>query len=125
VTAITYSPWLGAASVALAHAALVCLCLAMARHFQQVLRRADRPHWRRGLRLLGWAALAGSFGLALAAWGNAVGPVAWCGQLSLLALLLAFGLPYWPRSLCSLALPGLGWSAWAWWSIQSVPALLN
>lgn len=101
-----------ALSLALSYAALVGLCLGMERHCIQVLGRGRPAAWRRGLRIFGWVALAASFFYAGRAWGWAVGPVAWCGQLSLLALLLAFLLPYRPRSACLAALPALA-AAWA------------
>lgn len=42
----------------------------------------------------------------VAAWGWAMGPVAWLGSLSLSGWLVALALPWWPRGLVAGALAG-------------------
>lgn len=64
------------------------LLAAMPRHQQDWLRRKLSPRWSRLLRWSGFAMLA--LGLLLAGWGQgwAYGAVAWCGWLSVAAVLV-------------------------------------
>jgi len=85
------------ASLALAHAGLTGLALAMERHHRQ-LRPAALPGrgTRATFRAAGWALLALSHWMSLAAWGAATGTAAWFGVLSTAALALVLMLPYAP-----------------------------
>ena len=102
------------AGLLLAYAGMAALCQGLERHYKQVWQRLPAPGRRRALRLLGWALLAASFAASVAAWGWAMGPVGWFGQLSLAGFALVLLLPYWPR--LALALPLLGAPLWllAW-----------
>ncbi|OEC32745.1 Protein of unknown function [Pseudomonas cuatrocienegasensis] len=85
------------AGLLLAYAGMAALCLGMERHFKQVWQHLPSPGQRQALRLAGWALLAGSFAACVLAWGWAMGPVGWLGQVSLGGFLLLMLLPYWPR----------------------------
>ncbi|NIJ17990.1 DUF3325 domain-containing protein [Sphingobium vermicomposti] len=61
-----------------------CLCLSMTRHKRDVLGRPLSPTQSRGLRVLGWAVLLLSFGVALP--DGALAILRWIGELSLAAL---------------------------------------
>lgn len=91
----------------LAYSGMISLCLGLERHYKHVWQRLPTPAWRRGLRLLGWLALLGSFAASVAAWGWAMGPIGWCGLISLAGLALVLLLPYYPRGAVYLA--GAGW----------------
>ena len=91
----------------LAYSGMISLCLGLERHYKHVWPRVPTPVWRRGLRLLGWLALLGSFAASVAAWGWAMGPIGWFGLISLAGLALVLLLPYYPRAAVYLAL-----SAW-------------
>ena len=85
-------------SVALAHAGMTGLALAMERHHRQLRPAAPRPGrlavavWR----VAGWTVLALSLWLGLAAWSAATGAAVWCGVLSAVTLVLILSLPYAP-----------------------------
>lgn len=64
------------------------LSLTMARHGGRFPVLAGVPAVR-SLRIAGFALLAAAFGLSIIAWGWRIGPVAWFGILTLLALLVA------------------------------------
>lgn len=81
----------------LAYTAMLALCQGLERHFKQVWQRLPAPWLRRALRLVGWLGLAASFAACVAAWGWAMGPVGWFGQVSLAGFALVLLLPYWPR----------------------------
>lgn len=68
--------------VLLAYAGMVGLCQGMERHYKQVWQQLPAVAVRRGLRIAGWALLAASFAACVAAWGWAMGPVGWFGQIS-------------------------------------------
>ncbi len=89
--------------VLLAYAGMAALCQGLERHFKQTWQRPPSPGLRRALRLSGWALLAASLAAGVHAWGWAMGPVGWLGQISLAGLLLVLLLPYRPR--LALGLP--------------------
>lgn len=84
-------------AVVVAYVGMLALCLGLERHYKQVWGRAPARVLRVGLRVTGWLALALSFALCGAAWGWAMGPVAWFGVISLAGFGVAMLLPYWPR----------------------------
>lgn len=75
----------------------------MDRHHAQVWGRDAPVSARWGLRTVGWLLLALALVPCVAAWGATVGVVVWLGFLSAAALLLAWLLPYAPRSAGMLA----------------------
>ncbi|MDD0842481.1 DUF3325 domain-containing protein [Pseudomonas sp. Gutcm_11s] len=83
--------------VLLAYAGMVGLCQGMERHYKKVWQRLPAPMLRRGLRVGGWCLLVASFAACVAAWGWAMGPVGWFGQISLAGFALVMLLPYRPR----------------------------
>lgn len=86
------------ASLALAHAGLTGLALAMDRHRRQ-LRPSAQPGTRlasAAWRVAGWTLLALSLGLSVLAWGGATGTAVWFGVLSAASLALILMLPYAP-----------------------------
>jgi hypothetical protein len=87
----------------LAYAGMIGLSQGMERHYKQVWQRLPSPGLRRALRLSGWALLAASLAACVQAWGWAMGPVGWFGQISLGGFVLVLLLPYWPR--LALGLP--------------------
>lgn len=100
----------------LAYCGMLGLCLGLERHYKQVWQRLPARGLRLGLRTLGWLALAASFAASVAAWGWAMGPIGWCGLVSLAGLALVLVLPYHPRLATCLALLG--------WPVLGVAALL-
>ncbi len=105
-------------ALALSYAGMAGLCLAMDRHHAQVWKRDASVPARWGLRSLGWLLLALALVPCIAAWGTTVGVVVWLGFLSAGALLLAWLLPYAPRSASVLAgvftVLGAGWLVVQW-----------
>lgn len=93
--------------VLLAYAGMVGLCQGMERHYKQVWQQLPTPLLRRSLRVSGWALLAASFAACVAAWGWAMGPVGWFGQISLAGFVLILLLPYRPRLAALLPLGAL------------------
>jgi hypothetical protein len=87
------------ASLALAHAGFVALCLGMDRHHRQVLGARPSPSRARALRAGGWLVLAASYAASVAEAGPSVGTVAWIGALTLGAGVIVLLLPYAPRAL--------------------------
>lgn len=71
-------------TVLFAFIGMSCLCLSMTRHQRDVLGRPLSPTQSRGLRVLGWAVLLLSFGVALP--DGALAILRWIGELSLTAL---------------------------------------
>lgn len=69
----------------LALAGFTCLALAMEEHHRWLTGRAPAARTRRRLRLAGALLLAASWLSAAAAWGPAMGSIAWCGLLTLAA----------------------------------------
>ena len=84
-------------------AGLAALCLAMDKHFNDLLERKPRGRQLQLLRIAGWALLALALLLAVAAQGLALGLVQWCAVSMAGLLLWVFGVPYWPRALLGLA----------------------
>lgn len=98
------------ASLSLAYAGMLALCLGMERHFKQVFGRPPVAHWRAGLRAAGWSLLATSLYAAALAWGAGMGAVGWFGLISLSGFGLLLLLPWAPR--LALWLPAGGAVAW-------------
>ncbi|MGC4097134.1 MAG: DUF3325 domain-containing protein [Nitrospira sp.] len=90
---LCYHGWLG-------------LCLAMPKHFRQVLRWDAAPSIQHILRIIGWGSLAGSLAVSVSVDGWSFGPVAWVGNLAVTGLAFVCLLPYAPRVV--LALGALG-----------------
>lgn len=84
-------------------AGLASLCLAMEKHFTELLSRKPAPTQLKALRLAGWALLTLSLVLAVYTQGVALGLVQWTALLMAGATLWVFGLPYQPRLLLVLA----------------------
>ncbi|MFJ4348779.1 DUF3325 domain-containing protein [Pseudomonas sp. NPDC089401] len=84
-------------------AGFVALCLAMDKHFSDLLGRKPRPGQLRGLRIGGWSLLLVSLVLAVHLRGWAHGLVEWIAVLMAGVTLWVFGLPYQPRLLLGLA----------------------
>ncbi|MBF8781805.1 DUF3325 domain-containing protein [Pseudomonas fulva] len=79
------------------------LCLAMEKHFNDLLGRKPRQAQTRVLRAGGWALLLLSLVLAVHLRGWAHGLVEWFAVLMASVTLWVFGLPYQPRLLLGLA----------------------
>lgn len=88
-------------------AGLVALCLAMQKHFADLLRRKPRPGQLRLLRGAGWLLLLASLVLSVHLRGWAHGLVQWVAVLMAGATVWVFGLPYLPRLLLGLAAVGV------------------
>jgi hypothetical protein len=95
-----------ASGLLLAYGAMVALCLGLDRHYRQVWGVAAALGRYRLLRGLGWLGLALSLLCMVAAWGWAMGPVAWIGALSVAGLVLTLALPWWPRLAVASAIGG-------------------
>lgn len=105
---------------ALSYAGWVSLALGQDKYHRQVWSRSPRPATKRLLKLLGVLYLAVSMAVSIAAWGGAIGFVAWFGVLTAGAIPFVFLLPYAPRMAAAaallasaLAVAGLGWHALA------------
>ena len=85
------------------YAGFAALCLAMDKHFSDLLGRKPRPGQLRGLRLVGWLLLLVSLVLSVHQRGWAHGLVEWIAVLMAGVTLWVFGLPYQPRLLLGLA----------------------
>lgn len=97
---ITPPVWLAVAAIALAYAGFTALSLAMDRHHADVHGRgqAPSPRARRWLRAGGATGLALSLLACVERQGWNMGPILWCGAMTLGALLLTgVLLPYAPR----------------------------
>ncbi|MGE8321732.1 MAG: DUF3325 domain-containing protein [Pseudomonas sp.] len=90
-------------SALIAFAGLVALCLAMQKHFVDLLGRKPRPAQLRLLRSAGWLLLIASLLLSVQLRGWAHGLVEWTALLMAGVTLWVFGLPYQPRLLLGLA----------------------
>ncbi|WP_460419057.1 DUF3325 domain-containing protein [Pseudomonas sp. microsymbiont 2] len=101
----------------LAYGGMLALCMGLERHYKQAWGRLP-PRWlRRGLRALGWLALAASFAASVMAWGWAMGPIGGLGLVSLAGLALVLLLPYQPRLAAGVAVAG--------WPLLGLAALLS
>lgn len=87
------------AGAALAYSGLAAKGLSIDRHYADIHGRGAEPtpRLRLQLRLVGWLALALSFGACVAASGWHIGPVLWCGVLSVAAWSVTLLLQYAPR----------------------------
>ncbi|MFJ4155747.1 DUF3325 domain-containing protein [Pseudomonas sp. NPDC089752] len=85
------------------YAGFAALCLAMDKHFSDLLGRKPVPGQLRGLRLVGWLLLLVSLVLSVHQRGWAHGVVEWIAVLMAGVTLWVFGLPYQPRLLLGLA----------------------
>lgn len=90
-------------SALIAFAGFVALCLAMEKHFVELLGRKPRQGQLRLLRSAGWLLLVLSLVLSVHLRGWAHGLVEWSAVLMAVATLWVFGLPYQPRLLLGLA----------------------
>ncbi|MCG8296320.1 DUF3325 domain-containing protein [Pseudomonas entomophila] len=83
------------------------LCLAMEKHFNELLGRKPTAAQLRALRFGGWALLLLSLVLAVHGRGWALGLVEWIAVLMAGVTVWVFGLPYQPRLLLGLAAASL------------------
>ncbi|WP_051685979.1 DUF3325 domain-containing protein [Rheinheimera texasensis] len=81
-------------SLIAALAAMVCLSLAMEKHYQSMFESQLSVAKIRMLKLTGWLLLVASLGLCVELWGGVIGSVAWVGELTVgyvaVVLLLAW-----------------------------------
>ncbi|WP_028696564.1 DUF3325 domain-containing protein [Pseudomonas cremoricolorata] len=87
----------------LGYAGFAALCLAMEKHFKELLKHSPRGVHLRSLRWAGWALLLASLVLAVHLRGWAHGLVEWIALLMAGVTLWVFMLPYRPRWLLGLA----------------------
>jgi len=87
----------------IAYAGCVALCLAMEKHFVDLLGRKPRHGQLRLLRSAGWLLLVLSLVLSVHLRGWAHGLVEWTAVMMAGVTLWVFGLPYQPRLLLGLA----------------------
>ena len=87
-------------SIALAFSAFAAKGIVMDRHYADLHGRgtAAGPRLRLRMRTLGWLGLALSFAACIGASGWHIGPVLWCGVLSISAWTVAVMLQYAPRA---------------------------
>jgi hypothetical protein len=90
----------------LAYSAMVALCQGIKRHQVAVWGQPWADSMHRALRAYGWLALLLCLWLSAQHWGWAMGSVGVFGLLSLSAFALVLGLPYWPKLLVRLGVPG-------------------
>lgn len=90
-----------------AFAGCAALCLAMDKHFSELLGRKPRPEQLLGLRVVGWLLLALALTAAVKHSGWAIGLAELFGMLMAGLCLWVFALPYRPRWLLGLALLSL------------------
>ncbi|MBI6897390.1 DUF3325 domain-containing protein [Pseudomonas putida] len=83
------------------------LCLAMEKHFNDLLGRKPTSRQLRALKVAGWALLLLSLIFAVYGRGWALGLVEWIAVLMSGVMLWVFGLPYQPRLLLGAALVSL------------------
>lgn len=87
-----------AVALALSHAGMAGLCLAMDRHHEQVTGQGEvPPARRRALRAAGSVLLMLALLACTRAWGATVGFTAWWGFLTAGGLLVAWLMAYRPR----------------------------
>lgn len=92
--------------LALAYSAMTGLCQGLDRHYRPVWGMAATARRYRLLRGAGWMAVLASLLCMAAAWGWAMGAVAWLGALSLAGVTLALLLAYWPKAAVASAAAG-------------------
>jgi len=94
---------------ALAFSGFAATSLTMDRHYADIHGRGKEPDARLRLRLrtLGWLGLLLSFMACIGASGWHIGPVLWCGILSLAAWTVTLLLQYHPRKLLHSAWIGI------------------
>jgi len=94
---------------ALAFSGFAATSLTMDRHYADIYGRGKEPDARLRLRLrtLGWLGLLLSFMACIGASGWHIGPVLWCGILSLAAWTVTLLLQYHPRKLLHSAWIGI------------------
>ena len=94
---------------ALAYSGLAATSITMDRHYADIHGRGKEasPTTRLRLRTLGWIGLALSFMACIGASGWHIGPVLWCGILSLAAWSVTLLLQYHPRKVMHSAWIGL------------------
>jgi hypothetical protein len=85
------------------YAGFAALCLAMEKHFSELLKRKPSPLTLRVLRIGGWLLLVLSLVLSVQWRGWAHGLVEWIALLMAGVTLWVFGLPYMPSALLGLA----------------------
>ncbi len=90
-----------------AFAGCAALCLAMEKHFNDLLGRKPRAEHLLGLRIVGWLLLALALTASVADRGWAMGLVELFGVLMAGLCLWVFLLPYRPRWLLGLAIASL------------------
>lgn len=83
---------------ALSYCGLLALCLAMPKHYRQVMQHVPATTVHLLLRMGGWLTLIVSFAVSVAASGWSFGPVEWVGWLAVTGLCLVFSLPHIPRT---------------------------
>lgn len=91
----------------LSFAAVAALCLAMERHYQDLLGHKPTPRRLRGLRSAGWLLIVVALCLAIRDRGWAMGLVELCGVVMAALCIWVFALPYQPRLLLRLAIASL------------------
>lgn len=84
-------------------AGFAAVCLAMERHYSELLGHKPSPARRRALQIGGWLLLAIALGLAVAHSGWAMGLVELFAVLMAGLCLWVFALPYQPRLMLGLA----------------------
>ncbi|MEA9728438.1 DUF3325 domain-containing protein [Xanthomonas campestris pv. raphani] len=85
-------------ALALCHAGMMAICVAMHRHYEQLTGQRTAPRAQRWqLRVLGACLLLSALGVCVRAWGGSAGAVLWLGMASAGALWVALGLAYAPR----------------------------
>ncbi|WP_175652095.1 DUF3325 domain-containing protein [Pseudomonas sp. Marseille-P9899] len=90
-----------------AFAGSAALCLAMEKHFSDLLGRKPTPRQLKGLRVAGWLLMALALAAAVHHSGWAMGLVELSGVLMAGLCLWVFALPYRPRWLLGLAAASL------------------
>lgn len=94
-------------AMALCYCGWLALCLAMPKHWRQVLHNEPAPRRRHVLRGVGGTGLAASLGMLVTTDGWSFGPVEWVAQLAVAALFLVLLLPHAPRLLLGVGAAGL------------------
>ncbi|MBK4990798.1 DUF3325 domain-containing protein [Pseudomonas sp. S60] len=87
----------------IAFAGFAALCLAMEKHFSDLLGRKPRPGQLKALQVAGWLLLVVSLVLSVHLRGWAYGLVEWAAVIMAGVTLWVFVLPYQPRLLLKLA----------------------